>query len=54
MNTKDTIELTLRDYFAAKVMQSCLINEKVSDSPDSWIAKWAYEMADEMLKARNT
>lgn len=40
--------MTLRDYFAAKAMQG------MSDSgcSNAAIAKCAYEMADEMLKAR--
>ena len=40
--------LTVRDYFAAKV----LTNENTVGSPDQ-VAKWAYEVADAMLKARN-
>lgn len=40
--------MTLRDYFAARAMQG------MSDSgcSNAAIAKCAYEMADEMLKAR--
>jgi len=41
--------MTLRDYFAAKAMQG-VIHRSVVD--ESMCAKWAYEMADAMLKAR--
>ena len=40
--------MTLRDYFAAKVMQG-LLDAAMGKSE---IAKVAYEMADAMLKAR--
>jgi len=42
--------MTLRDYLAAKAMQSDLIGYEGS----AWerVAKQAYEMADAMLKAR--
>jgi len=40
--------MTLRDYFAAKVMQGLLDAEMGKSA----IAKVAYEMADAMLKAR--
>ena len=43
--------MTLRDYFAAKAMQSLLIMVKTSDHVDL-IGKGAYQMADAMLKAR--
>ena len=45
--------MTLRDYFAAKAMQGLLISLP-SDSVliDSNVAKWSYDMADAMLKAR--
>ena len=41
--------MTLRDYFAAKAMQG-VIQRSVVDEPAC--AKWAYKMADAMLKAR--
>ena len=46
-----TSGMTLRDYFAAKAMQSYF---EPDDLPAQFgfIAKRAYEMADEMLKAR--
>ena len=40
--------MTLRDYFAAKAMQS-LVHQNYYEVA----AKQAYEMADAMLKARN-
>lgn len=40
--------MTLRDYFAAKAMQSMI----AAHEPQGAIPRWAYEMADEMLKAR--
>lgn len=45
--------MTLRDYFAAKAMQSLLWNPDAGlDSKDD-ICTAAYEYADEMLKARD-
>lgn len=41
--------MTLRDYFAAKAMQG-VVHRSVVD--ESMCAKWAYEMADAMIKAR--
>ena len=44
--------LTMRDYFAAKWLQGWMACPK-TDAPDMHdAAKWAYEMADAMLKAR--
>jgi hypothetical protein len=45
--------MTLRDYFAAKAMQSMLAhpNSKETASPQVY-AGAAYQMADAMLKAR--
>ena len=57
VDTQDGIEcfgagLSLRDYFAAKAMQSYLNGPDRDDfSADEW-AGAAYEMADAMLKAR--
>ena len=48
--------MTLRDYFAAKAMQAILSPK--SNVSDQFIAdccaRSAYEIADAMLKARNT
>ena len=46
--------MTLRDYFAAKAMQAVLTNHKLEDCDDDVVAKNCYQMADFMLKARNT
>jgi hypothetical protein len=40
--------MTLRDYFAAKAMQGILFEGLEPEET----AKWSYEMADAMLKAR--
>lgn len=40
--------LTVRDYFAAKAMQAMI----AAHEPQGAIPGWAYEMADEMLLAR--
>jgi len=45
--------MTLRDYFAAKVMQGMMANGQVLKLvSDETLASAAYEMADAMLKAR--
>ena len=43
--------MTLRDYFAAKAMQSLLPNYGWNDET---LAKMSYEVADAMLKARES
>jgi len=47
--------MTLRDYFAAKAMQSIAV-ESLSESKGNAgiLARNAYVIADEMLKARGT
>ncbi len=40
--------MTLRDYFAAKAMQAMIS----AHEPKGAIPGWAYQMADEMLRAR--
>ena len=42
--------MTLRDYFAAQALAG-LLAKNTAHYPE-WIAKRAYEHADEMLKAR--
>lgn len=42
-------EMTLRDYFAAKAMQSLVAELRVSRK---YIASISYEIADDMLKER--
>jgi len=43
--------MSLRDYFAAKAMQSYIQKLSVTE-PNDRIAAWSYETADAMLKAR--
>lgn len=43
-----TDDMTIRDYFAAKAMQAMI----AAHEPQGAIPGWAYEMADEMLRAR--
>ena len=44
--------MTMRDYFAVKAMQGeCAACSQGAAKPEA-TAKWAYEMADAMLKAR--
>lgn len=42
--------MSLRDYFAAKAMQSHLLTH--SDCKTLSIAEWSYQVADAMLRAR--
>lgn len=45
-------DMTLRDHFAAKAMQS-IISDPASDSAEpNFVSKWAFQHADAMLKAR--
>lgn len=44
--------MTLRDYFAAKAMESFLTHEHGADAPCDIVAVWAYDQADAMLQAR--
>ena len=48
--------MTLRDYFAAKVMQGWLSTYSANHGPDEvyedGVAEFAYKIADAMLKAR--
>lgn len=44
--------MTLRDYFAAKAMQGWAANSAGNGATSESAARWAYEMADAMLKAR--
>ncbi len=50
---RDPTGMTLRDYFAAKAMQSVLDQKDTHDGRECDNAAWmAYRMADAMLKAR--
>lgn len=44
--------MTLRDYFAAKVVQGMYANYEPWTEGDDKLAEWAYCMADAMLKER--
>lgn len=44
--------MTLRDYFAAKAMQSLILAAKNSQDVDM-LATGAYQMADAMIEERN-
>lgn len=44
--------MTLRDYFAAKAMQSCLSGKDRDEFTANEWATFAYDMADAMLEAR--
>ena len=44
--------MTLRDYFAAKAMQSFAVHEATMQWSNDRLATEAYDLADAMLKAR--
>jgi hypothetical protein len=44
--------MTLRDYFAAKAMQSILIDPRIDNDSYRECAEGAYKAADAMLRAR--
>jgi hypothetical protein len=44
--------MSLRDYFAAKAMQSYILHPDYEDASDEWLADCSYLIADEMMKAR--
>jgi hypothetical protein len=45
--------MTLRDYFAAKVMQAFIGSANLNVFDDAAVARAAYTMADAMLSQRN-
>ena len=49
--TKSSTGMDLRDYFAAKAMQSYWVGNYVDEK--DICAEWAYEVADAMMEARN-
>ena len=53
INSKSDAGMTLRDYFAAKVLQAYLADPAFSNVTQGTIARLAYDMADAMLKARD-
>ena len=44
--------MTLRDYFAAKAMHASMSLDPANAASSGEHARWAYEIADAMLKAR--
>lgn len=46
--------MTLRDYFAAKWMQAYVANPETADITETELAQFSYEIADAMLKARES
>lgn len=48
----DFEELTLRDYFAAKVLNGIFSNGHVGQVSREEIVKCCYEVADKMMEAR--
>lgn len=44
--------LSLRDYFAAKVMQALLGDQSVTELDVNGYAEWSYKYADAMIRAR--
>jgi len=51
----DMTGMTLRDYFAAKVIQGMLASGNLPKTmPDADLAECAYALADAMLKARES
>lgn len=53
MSDMQTQGMTLRDYFAAKAMQALLQNEDWQGMDIEELTRYAYFIADEMLKARS-
>jgi hypothetical protein len=51
-NRSDANGMELRDYFAAKAMHASLSLDPANAASSGEHARWAYEMADAMLKAR--
>lgn len=52
MSKDDKNMISLRDYFAARAMQS-LYSSKTRDYAIGWVVRKAYKVADEMLIARD-
>jgi hypothetical protein len=53
LTPKEMRGMTLRDYFAAKAMQSMNARPDYADTPADAIALDAYALADAMLAERN-
>jgi hypothetical protein len=53
-NPEDCAGMTLRDYFAAKVLQGLIASSPASfQTPADSLATISFGLADAMLKARN-
>lgn len=50
LTTSDNLGMTLRDYFAAKAMQSLVALDRTAAT---MVAEYAYAIADAMLAARD-
>lgn len=44
--------MSLRDYFAAAALQGLMAQYDPEDELEHYIAKWSYEAADAMIRAR--
>jgi hypothetical protein len=53
INSKSDAGMTLRDYFAAKALQGMLAENGGGALRNDKLAAYAYNLADEMLKARD-
>jgi hypothetical protein len=55
---EDKTGMTLKDYFAAKAMQAIISNSDQTsisfDEVGDWVGSYAYEVANSMLKARES
>jgi hypothetical protein len=49
-----SLGMTLRDYFAAAALQGLMAKMEPENQLEHHIAKWSYEAADAMLKARES
>ena len=52
LHEPQTTGMTLRDYFAARVLQGLLLDDNYDFADRNRIAEKAYDFADAMLKAR--
>jgi hypothetical protein len=44
--------MTLRDYFAAKIINGYISDPTSTNRPFAEVAEWAYKFADAMIEAR--
>jgi hypothetical protein len=50
----DMTGMTLRDYFAAKAIQSLIaLLPSITEINEPHLAKWSYKIADKMMEARD-